>query len=790
MLRQFVVRPLVVALAAASTYTLGPVAFAADAPASSAATTKTAPGDINVGKVSATGKAASEQVGQAGAFLQPKADFKSGQALKVLGKHQLAAAGPVGGSAQALSYAPGVSVSGYGGTGATKNSISVNGIKQGWGGFAGGQIDDGSLSVTFDGVPMVDPSTGLWESPQVPQLDMLQGIGITYGPGNPLDRWYNNIGGQIAFVPLQPTRKPGATVKLTYGSYNARNLFVSGRTGEIDGWSTVVAGGVGSSNSYRKSPNGFENPSYNYAWFAKTIKSFEGGNFSVGAYLAKGSGYRPVPIPINPIAGVTLDGTANSPLYSQQTSGYYSSIPGNVWNKEDSNETWLLYSKLNVALDRSTTAHNMVWYRYGHRFHFHYNNYGLSNPNNLYEYNNPRDDVYGDKLWLSVNLPYNEVNFGGFFLVSHYNSRNAFYNPNAPYYGSNTVPNAHYRSDYWDQTDIAAFVQDRISPTDNVHVTPGVRLIKYYTSYYPAAAGDFAQAYALYPNNNQGQLPPAKNAFVKVEPSIDFNWKVQRHVAVFANYSTAHKEPQVGGGGGLYQSTPPVYNLEKSTDYNVGVKVHVKHAAYLHDFMFTAEYYHLHYANQYIPLYDANGNYLGDANGDSTYDGANLAVVDKPLQNTEAFANLNVERAVFTQYVTGGVSYNGLPVSNVPDTTFNVGGNYSAYVAGGVLTPKVWYQYTGSQAIFNDNTGAPSRQKLAGYGTFNLGLSYTIPTAGNSLGLKDVKLAVDVLNVADTRYNEFEYVTGGGLLGGNSAGQLLVLPGAPTTVYSSITANF
>ncbi|WP_038093962.1 TonB-dependent receptor [Acidihalobacter prosperus] len=785
----FAVRPLVIALATLGVGALPTVALAAN-DAGVTRDQKSSQTDINVGKVSATIGSESTLMGNDAKALTQKGNFKSGQSIKVLGQHEMAAAGPVGGSAQALSYAPGVSVSGYGGTGATKNSISVNGIKQGWGGFAGGQIDDGSVSVTFDGVPMVDPSTGLWESPQVPQLDLLQGIGITYGPGNPLDRWYNNIGGQIAFVPLQPARKPGAKVKLTYGSYNARNLFVSGRTGDIGGWSTVVAGGVGSSDSYRKSPDGFKSPSYNYAWFAKTIKTFSNGNFSVGAYLAKGSGYRPVPIPITPIAGVTLNGTPNSPLYSQQTSGYYSSIPGSVWNKQDSNETWLLYSKLNVALDRTTSAHNMVWYRYGHRLHFHYNNYGLGNPSNLYEYNNPRDDVYGDKLWLSVSLPYNEVNFGGFFLKSHYNSRNAFYNPNAPYYGSAAVPNAHYRSDYWDQTDIAAFVQDRISPVDNVHVTPGVRLIKYFTRYYPAAAGDFAQAYALYPNNNQGQLPPAKNAFVKIEPSIDFNWKVQRNVALFANYSTAHKEPQVGGGGGLYQSTPPVYSLEKSTDYNVGIKVHVRQVTYLHDFMFSASYYHLHYANQYIPLYDANGNYLGDANGDSVYQGVNLAVNDKPFAGASVFANLNLESAKFTHYVTGGVSYDGLPVSNVPDSTFNVGGDYNTYVAGGVLTPRLWYQYMGAQAIFNDNTGAPSRRKLAGYGTLNLGFGYTLPTPANGAGLKDVKLSLEVLNVTDARYNAFEYVTGGGLLGGNSAGQLLVLPGEPTTVYTSLTANF
>lgn len=495
-------------------------------------------------------------------------------------------------------------------------------------------------------------------------------------------------------------------------------------------------------------------------------------------------------IPVDPIAGVTMNGTANAPLYSQTTSGYYASLPENVWFKQDSNSTWLIYSKLNVALDSMVGLHNMVWYRYGHRLHFHYNNYGLSNPGNLYEYNNPYDKVYGDKLWFSVALPYNDVNVGGFFLNSHYNSRNAFYNTNPPYNGSLSVPNAHYRSDYFDQTDVAAFIQDKISPMKNLQITPGVRFINYQTSYTPAGQSDFVAAYALYPQHDQGQLPAASNSFTTVEPSVDFNWQPMKWLAVFASYAQAYKEPQVGGGGGLYQSTAPIYNLEKSADYNAGVKVHFRNAAYLHHFLLSASFYHLHYTNQYIPLYDANGNYLGDANGDSIYQGVNMAVEDDPFYDLHVFANVNFEKATFAHYMTGGTSYDGLPVSNVPSSTFNIGTAYSYYLSGVLLEPRIWYQYTGAQNMFNNNTGAPSRRKMPGYGTVNLGFDSTIPTHGGLPGLKDVQLSLDILNLANNHYNEFQYITSGGLLGGNSAGQVLALPGAPLTVYGSIAVKF
>lgn len=714
--------------------------------------------------------------------------FKSDQSEKVISKQELQAAGPVGGSAQALALAPGVGVTGYGTTGSTKTSISINGIKQGWGGFSGGQIDNGSIAVTFDGVPMSNPSTGLWESPQVPQLGLLQGIGVTYGPGNPMDRWYNNIGGEIAFVPLQPTAKAGGTVGLSVGSYGARNLSISLQSGMHDGWATVLAGGVGSSDSYRTSSDGFKNHSHNYAWFLKTRKTFENGDFSLGFYQAKGQGYRPVPIPLQPISGVTLDGTPNTPLYSQPTSGYYSSIPASVWFKNDTNKTRLIYGKANIQVDDTLSLHNLVWYRMGERLHDHYNNYGLSNPANLYEHNNPSTQVYGDKAWFDIALPHNLVSVGGFFLKSHYNTRNAFYNTNPPYNGSQSIPNAKYRSDYFDQTDLALFVQDKISPVANLDVTPGIRFINYQTNYYPAGQTDFSQAYALYPQNDQGKLPAANVTHHGTEPSIAANWRITPTMALFGNYAVAYKEPQVGGGGGIFQSTPPVYNLEKSTDYNLGFKMHVKNDGMLRNFLLSVSYYHLHYSNQYITLTDANGDFLGDANGDSVYKGFNIAVADDILYNLHAFANLNFERADFNNYTTGGVSFGGLPVSNVPNKTLNVGMAYEDYVAGMLLTPRIWYQYVGQQHMFDNNLGAPSQKTIPAYGLLNIGLDGDVPL--NNSALHDLKFSVNVLNVLDKQYNPFEEVTSGGLLGGNSQGQVLGLPGAPRTVYASLSASF
>ncbi len=59
--------------------------------------------------------------------------------------------GPVAGAAQVVSTAPGVNVTGYGNTGATKYTVTLNGINQSWG--FGGFTTGGALGVTFDAFP-------------------------------------------------------------------------------------------------------------------------------------------------------------------------------------------------------------------------------------------------------------------------------------------------------------------------------------------------------------------------------------------------------------------------------------------------------------------------------------------------------------------------------------------------------------------------------------------------------------------------------------------------------------
>ncbi|MFA7495390.1 MAG: TonB-dependent receptor [Acidithiobacillus sp.] len=752
--------------------------------------------NIYVGEVEKASKMGTKEASGVSSLPSDKHIFKSGFAQKLLTKNEIDAAGPVANAAEILSYAPGVHVmSSYGDNASTKMQININGIKQGWG-QEKGDVSGHSIGITFDGVPMNDPATGLWQSPQINQASILQGVSVVYGPGNPADRWYNNIGGGINFIPLQPTVKPGVRVGLNYGSYDSKNINFSADTGLYDGFAAVIAGGASSSNSFLSAPSGSalplpkgnNIPAYSYAWYFKGIKKFSTGDFSLGAYLAKGDSYKPYVIPINPIQGVTINGfdkkgSIPGTLYSEKTSGFYSAIP----YKNDSNSTWFLYSKLNVRIATGTKLHGMVWYRHGHRQHFQLFDYDLTNKK-YYEENTPSDNVYGTKVYFVTKLPYNSLKYGGYIMHSRYETINSFWNP--LYGGTYENPNDKYRDNFFDQTFTAAFLQDEITPISSLSISPGFRVIGIQTNYTNNTCEKFPEACISNPKGAEGskQAKSSSTNFEQVEPSLAINWRPIHHLALFASYSVAYQSPANGGGGGPYQSLPASsLSLEKGTEYQAGIKINIRNSKYLHRFLAGANWYFLHFANQYIPVTLASGDVI-NASGTSDYQGVNLFLKDRPLYWLNVFSNLSFEKAQFTNYEASGVSYNGLPVSDVPSVMFNVGAFSKYFIDNILIEPRIWMKYVGQQSIFNNLTAAPSRTKMDAYTTLNLALHATIPVHEGLL--KRVMIGLTFKNILGNQYNGYEYISRGSLLGGNSEGALLGFPGAPRTVYASLSAKF
>ena len=753
--------------------------------------------------------------------------FDNPTTIRILDAAQMQMLGPVSGGAQSFGLNPGAYVNGYGATGATKYTIALDGVGQGWGGY-GGYTGGASLMVTMDGVPIVDPTTGLWSSAAFPSLSMFQAQAVTYGPGAAADRWYDNVGGNVELTPIQPTKKAGGIISTTFGSYNEVMVDFSLQTGEHDGWAAVIAGSYGQSNDFRNSPDGFGSPSSDYVIYGKIVKSFDRGNIAFGGYFARGSGYRPQVIPVNPNSAITMNGdTFNAagqivpvpgPLYSQKTSGFYAALSYDNYEKFDINELGVGYMKLNYDVDDTTTLHDIAYYASEVRFHIRQNDVFLPNApqynqfsNNTQEYNSPNHWWFGDKVSITKIWGINTFDIGGWAQDAEYNTRQSFFNPALG--GSIQDPSGKYRYGYWNQIDTGLFVQDGLRPISNLLIQPGVRLVNFWVNYSDGAPQDVPAAYAALPGHDQGalgnNLPPYQHrSFSGLEPSVELSYQPVEWLKIYGSYEESYKTPEVGGGGGLYQAIDSSYaQLAHAREYQAGFKVLLDKPEYgLHAFDLGANYFYLSYDKQTITTALANGS-GATTFGSSYYEGFNLFADDNPWKQLHVFANASIVHAIYSTYYTGpvgtndqpllgitpqsnpGLFYNGSHVPYVPLATANVGADYKFKIGGIIFDPYLLFQYTGDQYIFNNVTVAPSDQKLAGYATLNLGFHADVPVtvAGKS---RSIILTLAVQNATGNQYNSYLWISSGGYFNTPSNGYELAYPGAPTTVYGSIGIAF
>jgi len=707
--------------------------------------------------------------------------------------------GPVGGAAQTIGLAPGARVTGYGNTGATKYTISINGINQGWGGY-NGYTGGASLGITFDGIPIVDPATGLWQSAVVPQMQIIQDTVVTYGPGDPFNRWYTNVGGSVEFTPLQPGNQLHGDLLLTYGSYNQKNLQFDVSSPVWKGWSNILAGGGGMGDDFRVGPDGFGSPSKDLAVYDKAIKTFGQNTLDFGGYYVHSGGYRSQVIPTTPVAGLKLLGDSNAgPLYSQQSSGFYSTLPYANYNKYDTNVMGILHARENIHVDDNTQLQNLTWFTHIHRLHDRLDDvYALGAQED--EWNNPHTDTYGDQVTLTKNLPGNLVTVGGYFLHALYNSRNNFYNPDNG--GSFDTVNigGKIRSGDFNQDDGAIFVQDAIHPTSKLYITGGIRWAIFSTSYFDNALDDFnfAPGVALSSHcsitlastsgntTDQGSICGNFQRRYGFEPSVNVSYRVLPWLSFYGGYMEALRSPSLGGGGGLFQAVNPyTYHLSRARYGQFGFKIHSEGVGPMHNLIYGANIYRVAYTSQEIDItLQSTGNTIA-ANGAARYQGLNYFLDADPAPKLHVFMNGNFEGARYTTYAvslsgTNGV-YNGSPVPYVPASTFNLGATYHFKLGGVSIIPVGAFQFVGTQTIFNNLIAAPSDLTMSSYGTVNIGL--TAP-------FKHFDLLFNGLNILNKKYNEYLYVSSGGYFGTPFGGYELAYPAAPITVYGSVRFHF
>jgi iron complex outermembrane receptor protein len=530
-------------------------------------------------------------------------------------------------------------VSGYGETGSTKYTIMVNGIQQGWAGEATSFTAPGSLGITYDGIPVADPATGLWQSATMPQNLVIQDIATTYGPGLAADRWYTDVGGRVEFTPIQPTEESHLAVAVTDGPYGRQNFAFVGNTGSFKGWTTVLGGGLGRGDDFRQAPDGFGNPTKNGSVFGKTIKTFNSGSIAWGVLYSKGGGYRPTVIPTTDV-GLVEPGTGIH--FSQASSGFYSALPYADYNKYDTNEMFMTYGRERMELSDKSSLENTTWFTHIRRFHRR-NADALSQGAQVDEWNNPHSDMFGDRVGFSQILPLNTVGVGGYLIHEVYNPHNLFYNPADGGSGSKQIvgQGSKFRSGYFQQDDVAFYAQDDFHPTPRIHILPGLRVVGFSTSYSDQAARDFTFASStyfsqsasgaitptiapvyqthcsLYPQGagtdpyynifgnpvptadgsvttDQGSQCAAHESRSAVEPDIDGSYTPYDWLTIYGGYDVTYRSPALGGGGGQFQSVDPsYYTLAKGAYSQAGVKVHLLNAPVLGNFIAGANYFRL-----------------------------------------------------------------------------------------------------------------------------------------------------------------------------------------------------
>lgn len=813
-------------------YALATGGFIISMPYAMAAPTTSADSGVQVGEVSANATAVTQSSYTASSefsdrVLKDKQKFRASQSVASLGKKELNLFSPQSSGVQALSQLPGINISGYAAnSGTARNTISMRGVKVGWNSVPG-DLETNGITAMFDGIPLNSLIQGTgWHSPEVPLGALLSGVNVIYGPGNPRDRWYDSLGGTINFIPIQPGRHPYAKASVSYGSDDAIVASAAAATGEIDGWSAVIGTAYAHSNSFRV---GLDNwPTRANQVFMKVRKKFTDGRWSVGAYWQRNDEFRPNMIPVTPVAGVTTEGLniAGAPLYSQQTSGFYSDLPMSVWFKNNLVENYLAYSKLHMKLADNLHLNDLFWYRHGrlrhHRLNINYSGqYTASGaPFAGLEYYIPNSSTFGDKLALDLKLPYNRVSFGGYVINSVTNNQGDLSAVPLSY-----IMNENFGigSSTYNNTYVAAFIQDRITPVRHLSIVPGLQWVQYYTQYSnygPFTAAQYAAQYgAEYPNsplvqdvNNYSLTnlyngtsygfntsPDVSRTFRRIAPSLGVNYEFLPGFTIFGNVATTYKAPS----GGAYNSSvlTDLNELKpiKSNDFAIGFRMLKHHFMGLRKIYADVNFYHDHLSHETEAVTLASNPLVTTFGyGAATLNGINFSLKANVNRALSGFFNLGFNHEYWTTYnyyPNGDTSvvenYAGLPVSNTPVWNATLGLKYRSYLHYGVLSSVLWDQYYGHQYLWDNNTGVPSNQSWGAYNVLNLNETFRTAALHHVVpGVKMVKVSAQIANLLGRKYNSTAYISSGGYFNSANGGYIIANPGAPRTFFLTVAATF
>ena len=760
----------------------------------------------------------------------------SSQPAEAVTRSMISLFGPDAGGTQALTALPNVYVSGtdnYSATG--RQQISIRGIKVGYNSIPG-DLETNAITAELDGVPLNSLSQGTgWHSVEIPLGVLMSGENVIVGPGNPSERWYNSMGGTIDFIPVQPSVRPGGKVMLAGGSSSTMDASAVYNTGAINGWSTVFGFATGRSQAIRSTSDSL--PADTEEVYAKTRKQLDDGSISFGAYYQRNHEWRPNMIPLTPQPYVNTLGLGIGAPYSQQTSGFYATLPRSVWHKTILINNWLMWSHLHLKLSSSLSMSNMLWVRIGKVRHYRSNNYLLpsnplyatagGNPTN-HEHYIERSKTVGDRL--AFHERFNRMDtlgFGGYFIMARARSDYQGYStfdgsslaqPEQTFF--NTTTNF-----FW-----SGFLQDDFRPLPRLKIVPGVRIVGFVTDFSNLSPAQVCAEYHITdgscaygtPGANIGSggsisvnghtfnfsgydtSPDETTDFTRIEPSIGVNYEIVRSLNLFGNFSITRHNPN-SGNLDRYPLNLASLKPARSEQYDFGLRYAALRLGAMRNVYASVDFFHNLLSDETLTYntsaLGANPNVVYFGYGSATYKGVDVSLNAEFTRHWSGFGNFGYLSSKWNEYQSAVTPSGpqptgyGLPVANSPKDTVNAGVTYRFRLPVARVKATLWDQYIGARYLFNKNTGLPSSLTNPAYNLVNLSITAKTHWFDAVPGVKGSSLSVQVLNLTNKEYNSTEYVSSGGYFQSNGlptpvAGYVIANPGAPRLVYASLTMDF
>ena len=109
-----------------------------------------------------------------------------------------------------------------------------------------------------------------------------------------------------------------------------------------------------------------------------------------------------------PTTDVGLVDPASGIHFSQPGCGFYCALPYASYNKYDTNEMFMTYTRQRIYFSPTSTLENSAWYTHIRRFHRR-NEDSLAEGAQVDEWNNPHSNMFGDQIGFTQVLQHRQL---------------------------------------------------------------------------------------------------------------------------------------------------------------------------------------------------------------------------------------------------------------------------------------------------------------------------------------------------------------------------------------------